>query len=110
MAAGDRGERPNWNEGQAARLVGATILIGITRMLPHGPVQEQMFGVVRSADSKVGFEIALGGSRSGETYWLPPDLRNFHAAASGDYRLRSTGEIVTNPDFTCTWTIHPPAD
>jgi len=104
----DVGERPAWNDAQAAKLVGATVLIGITRLDTARAEQEQMFGVIRSANAHDGFEVSLKGSRAGETYWLPPDLRNIHPAAPGEYRLRSTGEVVTNPDYTSTWTIHPP--
>lgn len=106
----DVGELPAWNDAQAAKLVGATVLIGITRLDASGAEQEQMFGVVRSADARDGFEVLLEGARSGETYWLPPDLRNFVPAPPGEYRLRSTGEVVTDPDYTSTWTIQPPAN
>ena len=105
----DVGERPAWNDQQAAELVGARVLIGITRLRAYGSEQEQMFGVIRSANARGGFEVALDGSREGETYWLPPDLRNFIPAQAGEYRLRSTGEVVSNPDYTSSWTIQPPA-
>lgn len=104
----DVGEPPAWDDAKAAKLVGATVLIGITRLDAAGAEQEQMFGVIRSANGRDGFEVALKGTRAGETYWLPPDLRNIDPAAPGEYRLRSTGEVVTNPDYTTTWTIHPP--
>ena len=47
--------------------------------------------------------IQLWGSD--ETYTLPPDLRNYEPAAPGEYRLRSTGEVVADPDFISNWTI-----
>ena len=108
MNVADVDARPAWDDQQAEELVGATVLIGITRLQADGSDQEQMFGIVRSANARGGFEIALEGSRKGETYWLPPDLRNFFLAPPGEYRLRSTGEVITNPDFTSTWTIQPP--
>ncbi|MFX0060574.1 MAG: hypothetical protein ACFFC7_00125 [Candidatus Hermodarchaeota archaeon] len=40
---------------------------------------------------------------------LPPDLSAFQKAEPGDYRLRSTGEVVINPDFTVLWTVQPPS-
>jgi hypothetical protein len=100
-------DRPPWHEAQAIDLIGAIVLIGVTHIKPDGDAQEQMFGVVQSADEIKGFEVALLGSRNGQTYRLPPDLRNFFAARPGKYRLRSTGEIVTDPDFTCSWTVYP---
>ena len=103
----DVGERPAWDERQAASLVGATVLIGITRLRADGSEQEQMFGTIISANARRGFEIAPEGSREGEIYWLPPDHRNFFPAQPGEYRLRSTGEIVTDPTYTSTWTINP---
>jgi hypothetical protein len=83
------------------------VLIGITRVRDDGSETEQMFGVIVSVNARHGFEIALQGLRKGETYWLPPDLRNIFPAPPGEYRLRSTGEIVINPDYTSTWTINP---
>jgi len=56
-----------------------------------------------------GIEIALEGSRAGETYRLPPDMRAFFPATKGEYRLRSTGEVVVDPDFfTTTWSVQRP--
>jgi len=107
--ARDVGQRPQWDEARAAKLVGAKVLIGVTRRGPQGETQEQMFGVIESADSKHGLEVILNGTKSGEIYWLPPDLRNFVPAQPGNYRLRSTGETVTNPDYVSTWTINAPA-
>lgn len=104
----DRGERPAWSDQDAAKLVGARILVGLTYLESTGPRQEQFFGVVRSADSAKGFEVVLEGSREGETYWLPPDLRSFCPAPAGEYRLRSTGEVVIDPDYTSTWNVTPP--
>jgi ketosteroid isomerase-like protein len=106
MMAEDVGERPEWDEKKVARLVGRKVLVGITRPGPVAAAQEQMFGVIRSANSRDGFEVALSGSRSGETYWLPPDPSSFAPAAPGEYRLRSTGEIVVNPDFVSTWRLN----
>jgi hypothetical protein len=101
-------DRPEWDERRAEALLGATVLVGVTRMLPRGPEHEQVFGEVSSADRVHGICIELSGSRAGEVCWLPPDLRGFAKARPGDYRLRSTGEIVTDPDYTATWTLHPP--
>lgn len=105
----DVDERPAWNDQQAAELVGARLLIGITRLHANGFEQEKMFGVIKSANASGGFEVTLEGLRTGETYWLSPALRNFIPAKTGEYRLRSTGEVVTNADYASSWTIQPPA-
>lgn len=36
---------------------------------------------------------------------LPPTLEPFAKAEPGDYTMRETGEVVSNPDLLCTWTI-----
>lgn len=67
---------------------------------------KQLHGVVRMAHKERGIKVALGGARKGEFFWLPPDLRPFQKAPPGEYRLRSTGEVVVDPDLTCGWTIN----
>jgi hypothetical protein len=100
--------RPPWDQAFADALEGAVVLVGMTRNEPEGPRLEQFFGTVVAADPEDGIRLMLSGSRSGETYYLPPDLRALFPAARGSYRLRETGETVTDPDFTCTWTLNPP--
>ena len=39
----------------------------------------------------------------GSTLILPGDLSSTRIARPGEYKLRSTGEVVTNPDFLATW-------
>ena len=62
---------PSWDDQEASEPVGARVLIGVTHVRADGVEQEQMFGVIKSADARGGFEVALEGSRSGESYWLP---------------------------------------
>jgi hypothetical protein len=102
-------DRPQWDEARARAMIGSHVLIGVTRIGPQGARQEQMFGTVKSVDAAGGFEIALDGSRMGETYWLPPDIAAFQTAEPGEYRLRSTGETVVNPDYIATWIIDEPS-
>ncbi|HEX8662043.1 MAG TPA: hypothetical protein VF686_09250 [Brevundimonas sp.] len=91
--------------------VGRRVLVGLTFLHPDESFdrQEQMFGRIVSMDRSNGVEVALEGQRVGETFWLPPDLRPFSEAAPGEYRLRSTGETVVDPDLLATWTITAPA-
>jgi hypothetical protein len=35
-------------------------------------------------------------------------MRAFQPAPPGEYRLKSTGEIVVDPDLLSTWTIRRP--
>jgi|GEM_PF-147421 len=100
--------QPRWDVAQAERLHGATVLVGLTFEEPEGPQLEQFFGTVMSTDPHEGITLRLEGSRSGELYTLPPDLRAFFPAPPGSYRLRQTGEVVEDPDYTTTWERTPP--
>jgi hypothetical protein len=100
--------RPAWDDAWAAQLEGATVLVGITFNEPAGQRLEQFFGTVISADPDEGITLRLNGSRDGEIYTLPPDQRALLPAQPGSYRLRGTGEVVVDPDYTATWEMTPP--
>jgi len=99
--------KPPFDLEKAKTLIDKHGLIGLTYFDHDGKFleQKQMHGKIISVDKTNGIEIALEGSRGGEIYMLPPDLRSFHEAAPGEYREHSTGEIIVNPDFTTTCTI-----
>ena len=101
-------DRPVWDDDQAQAILGKRVLVGLTYSDADGPRQEQMFGVVTHADRKNGIVLTLQGDRDGEIYRLPPDPSAFHPAAPNEYRLRSTGEVVTDPDYLSTWSINSP--
>jgi hypothetical protein len=44
----------------------------------------------------------------GKTITLPPQTGAFGPANRGKYRLRSTGEIIKDPNVLATWSITPP--
>ena len=92
----------------AAELLGAHVLVGITCLDRSGRVAEQyqFHGRVVRASRGEGIVIV---NAVGEELKLPPDGRAFVPADPGEYRLRSTGEVVVDPDYTATWTITPPA-
>ena len=100
--------RPVWDENFANELIGKLVLVGITRCNSDGSVDrhEQFFGIVQSAHKSAGVFLDLEGTRAGCRYNLPPDLRSYFKASPGNYCLRSTNEIVTNPNFTVTFTVH----
>src|SRR5258707_1072538 len=90
-------------------LVGRTIIIGITTLEHDGSLleQAQKHGVIERIDAQ-GIAIRLS---DGELFMLPPDVGALRPAPPGEYRFRSTGEVVTNPDLMTTWTItRPPPD
>lgn len=91
-----------------SELLGKSVLVGITRIDPDGEVasHEQFHGHVESLDDGL-VHIRVAGS--GANFTLPPDASSFVRARPGHYRLRSTGEVVVNPDFTSSWTVRAPA-
>lgn len=99
--------RPEFNADFAADLIGKHVLIGLTFMTSDGEVesQEQYHGLVVCCDETT---VAIEPWGGGDLITLPPDLRPFQQAPPGEYRLRSTGETVVDPDFTASWTINRP--
>ena len=90
--------------------VGKHLLIGMTREDREGNVtdQKQLHGPILRMGRREG--IVIRRADTGEEYALPPDVRALFAARRGEYRLRSTGEVVVDPDFVTTWTINPHKD
>lgn len=86
-----------------ASLIGKRILVGVTFVDSEGELieQRQVHGRIRCIDPTDGMVIAIHDSD--ETLVLPPDLSSVRAAPRGEYRLRSTGEVVIDPDLLCTW-------
>jgi hypothetical protein len=96
-----------WDEAMAFDLPGKLLLVGLTFGGANGTPgrQEQFWGRVTTVDRNAGISLTLKGSRDGEVFTLPPDTRSLHAAAPGEYSLRSTAEVVVNPDYTVTFYI-----
>lgn len=65
-----------------------------------------MHGIIAGASAK-GIVIRLS---TGSNYNLPPDFDAINEAPPGEYKFRSTGDVVVNPDFMTTWTIHESAE
>ena len=98
------------DELKMADLVGKVVLVGITYYTHDRQFieQKQYHGTVIRADD-AGIIVQ---KPDGEEAWMPPDLRSTKPAPPGEYRERSTGEIVVNPDFFTTWKVvqDPPKD
>jgi hypothetical protein len=107
----DTDSRPVWNQALADSVVGKVVLVGLTYSSDDGSVkeQEQFCGTVLSAHPRAGIVLSLAGQRDGKLYTLPPDTRSIEVAPPGEYRLRATGEVVCNPDYTVTFSISRPA-
>jgi hypothetical protein len=88
-------------------LVGKTVVIGITRVDHDDELIErtEKVGRIVSVDPDDGIKVDVGEA---ELLTLPPNPQDFHDARPGVYRLRSTGETVTDPDLTTVWTIKEP--
>ena len=100
----DRDGQPGLNEARVRFGLGKRVLIGLTEVGPDGEVaQRQLVGTLSSVDPVRGIGFSLDG---GGSYQLPPDGRVLEEARPGSYRLRSTGETVVDPDYTCSWTIY----
>jgi hypothetical protein len=88
-------------------MIGKTLLVGITYLgTDDRPEHRVEFGgIVRSVHPPVSIE-------RGEDvpFTLPPEPEAFERAQPGEYRLRSSGEVVVNPDFVTTWTVNPPPE
>lgn len=84
-------------------LIGKHILIGITRLDHLGNEIEriQCHGYFESMDDVAHIRLI----DTNEDFTLPPDLSSFQKAQPGEYRLRTTGEVVINPDYLCVWTV-----
>jgi hypothetical protein len=107
----DAEESPPPFDAEFARgLVGRYVLIGVTVQNKNGEFlrQEQYHGVVTIADPKIGINVLLKGTNDGQEKNWPPATHVFQPAPEGEYRLRSTGETVLNPDYTATWVLTKP--
>jgi hypothetical protein len=100
--------KPAFDETVAAALIGKSVLVGMMYRNASDAVDgyTQKHGQIISADKKLGIVIRNPDTR--EEFTLPPDTSRFEKAPPGNYRLKSTGEIITDPDFVCTWTVYPP--
>ena len=91
-----------------ADLPGKVILIGVTYVDKQDNLLErkQWWGVIEEASSATGIRVTL--KNSSEPCVLPPDLGAIRKAERGEYRMKDTGEVVTDPDFITTWTCVEP--
>jgi hypothetical protein len=54
--------------------------------------------------------IEVRRADNGDIFTLPPAPEAYAPAPPGEYRLKTTGEVVVDPDFTCTYEVHPAQD
>lgn len=101
-----------FDPNKAKELIGKYILVGITYLDSNGELesQQQLHGSIKNASENEGILIQLSGAYEGENWNMPPDTGSISEAEPGEYNLKSTGEVVTNPDFLCTWEVHRPKE
>ena len=100
---------PEWDHDRAKWLIGKHILCSVTQVAADGRTvvtKEQFHGTVMSATEGVGIEIVcLSGENEGKTLSFAPVTTAFQDAKPGTYRLKATGETITNPDAAVSWTV-----
>lgn len=84
-------------------LIGKVLLVGITYYTADNEFieQKQFYGTVTEANDKIVRMVQKDGSE----FTLPPDLSSTKKARPGEYKLRSTKEVVVDPDFIATWNV-----
>ncbi len=97
-----------WDRDFAYQLLGRVLLVDITSFSSDGCLldQDQFHGQVVAVDPGFGVVLDLMGWRAGEQFCLPPTTDAIAVAAAGDYRLRTTGEVVSDPDYTAAFCVH----
>jgi hypothetical protein len=93
-------EQHDLDPARAGEYLGKTILVGITYVDRDDEVvgSIQWHGVIEAIDPLLAIRVA----GTDEIRTLPPRVAE---AGPGEYTLRTTGEVVTDPDFLATWTV-----
>jgi hypothetical protein len=93
-----------WDETRANSYVGKTLVVGFNHATLDGALIEkvQRAGVIVAVHPEDGIVVRQGDGRE---FQLPPALHGLRQAQPGAYTLRSTGEIVHDPDYEMIWTI-----
>jgi hypothetical protein len=103
----NRFSHPQPEDDFADGFLGKYLLIGITRLSSSGEVlsQQQLHGVIVRATAQE-VELELCGIHAGKTFRMPPVFDEFAPAKRGIYELKTTDEIVEDPDFVFTVTLN----
>ena len=86
-------------------LKGKSIIVGITYVSSSGEFVDtlQFSGVLDRLEDGMVF-ISVNYDDMNE-FSLPPDEDSFELAPEGIYTMRSTGQVVENPEIMSTWTV-----
>lgn len=96
-------ESPNYDETFAQSLIGKYVIVGYKHQKDDGTIAkyEQKHGVIIRTNEREG--VVVQPPKSMVTFSLPPDFTNWERAKPGEYELKSTGEVITNPDYLTFW-------
>jgi hypothetical protein len=91
-----------------AAFVGKLLLVGLVRVSAGGQVvaQTQLHGRI----AEVSGEGIVIDTADGRRMTLPPDPAALQPAPPGEYRERSSGATIVNPDFVALWEIREARD
>ncbi|HDS1138134.1 TPA: hypothetical protein QDZ75_002170 [Stenotrophomonas maltophilia] len=97
---------PILDDAKVEEMIGKVVLVGVTRYGGDGQVQglEQYAGTVLRISAVEG--VVLADENDGHERYLPPMLDHYQPAEPGEYRMRSSGMIVVDPDYLATWDLH----
>ncbi|MFD2179741.1 hypothetical protein [Veronia pacifica] len=86
-------------------LINKVLLIGISLIDTADDAIEriQLFGPIIRVDAE-GIVIRRNDTKT--EFRIPPDFEHLMAAEPGQYVLHSTGEVVNDPDYLCSWVIY----
>ncbi len=96
------------DEIKSKKMIGKYVLAGITYRDLEDNIENitQVHGVVLRINENKGLVINQCSGK-GE-FNLPPLLEHYEEAGEGEYNLKSTGEVVTNPDYIASYIVYPP--
>lgn len=99
----------SFDDDAALGFIGKSLLVGVTKTTATGDIVArcELHGII-VAVTAAGIDVELRGPHDGKTWRMPPWLFDLHPAAAGCYRLRTTGEVVVDPDFLFTMSIRTP--
>ncbi len=65
----------------------------------------QLHGIITRVNEAI---IAIDFQDTGEEFTLPADLKALTVAPEGEYRLKPSGAVISNPDYLVVYTIGKP--
>ena len=100
------GTLPPLDDAKVEEMIGKLVLVGVTRYGGDGQVKglEQYAGTVLRISVAEG--VVLADENDGHERYLLPMLDQYQPAEPGEYRMRTSGMIVVDPDYPATWDLH----